>query len=53
MNPAYIMIKYLKEEKKLDDWTHNKTIRKAIESYRISQEQKDYLRGLKVKGRIS
>ena len=32
------------EEKRLDAWTHNKTIQKAIESYRITQEQKVYLR---------
>lgn len=31
----------------LDNWTHNKTIQKAIESYRISEEQKQYLRTLK------
>ena len=37
------------EEKKLDAWTHNKTIRKAVESYRITPEQKEYLRSLKVK----
>jgi len=37
------------EEKKLDPWIHNKTIQKAVESYRISSEQKDYLRSLKVK----
>ena len=37
------------EGKKLDVWTHNKTIQKAIESYRISLEQKEYLRSLKVK----
>lgn len=36
-------------EKRLDKWTHNKTIQKAIESYRITDEQKDYLRGLKIK----
>ena len=35
------------ENNKLDNWTHNKTIQKAIESYRITQEQKDYLRTLK------
>ena len=29
------------EKKKLDTWTHNKTIQKAIESYRITDEQKD------------
>lgn len=32
-------------EQRLDPWTHNKTIRKAIESFRISQEMKDELRG--------
>lgn len=37
------------EEKRLGPWVHNKTIRKAIESYRISPEQKAYLRGLSVK----
>ncbi len=35
------------EEKRLDDWTHNKTIQKSIESYRITDEQKKYLRSLK------
>ena len=39
-------IKYI-ENKKLDKWTHNKTIQKAIESYRITNEQKEYLRSLK------
>ena len=37
------------EDKKLDVWTHNKTIQKAIESYRITPEQKMYLRTLKIK----
>ena len=36
------------EQKKLDDWTHNKAIQKSIESYRITDEQKSYLRSLKV-----
>ena len=40
------------EERKLDVWTHNKTIQKAIESYRIAPEQKAYLKTLKVKDRI-
>ena len=31
----------------LDKWTHNKTIQKANESYRITKEQKDYLKKLK------
>lgn len=38
------------EQKKLEAWTHNKTIRKAVESYRITPEQKIYLKGLKIKG---
>ena len=37
------------ENKRLDTWTHNKAIQKAIESYRIKPEQKEYLRTLKVK----
>ena len=37
------------EKKKLDAWTHNKTIQKAIESYRIPDDRKKYLRGLKRK----
>ena len=36
------------ENKELDIWTHNKAIQKAIESYRITSEQKEYLRGLKI-----
>lgn len=32
----------------LDDWTHNKAIQKAIESYRISPEIKVFLKSLKV-----
>lgn len=36
------------EEKKLDDWTHNKAIQKSVESYRITAEQKAYLKTLKV-----
>lgn len=37
------------EEKRMDPWTHNKTIQKAVESYRITLEQKEYLRTLKIK----
>ena len=32
------------EQKKLDPWTHNKAIQKAVESYRIKAEQKEYLK---------
>ncbi len=31
----------------LDDWTHLKTIQKARESYRITDDQKNYLKSLK------
>ena len=37
------------QEHRLEPWTHNKAIQKAIESYRITDEQKAYLRSLKVK----
>ena len=37
------------EQRRLAPWTHNKTIQKAIESYRITPEQKEYLRTLKIK----
>lgn len=35
------------EEKRLDTWSHNKAIQKSIESYRITDEQKKFLRTLK------
>lgn len=41
-------IKFI-EDKKLDVWVHNKTIQKACESYRITDEQKAYLKTLKIK----
>jgi 3-methyladenine DNA glycosylase AlkD len=37
------------EQRRLDPWTHNKTIQKAVESYRITAEQKEYLKSLKIK----
>ena len=37
------------ENKALDKWTHNKAIQKAVESYRITDEQKAYLKTLKIK----
>ena len=37
------------EGRKLDAWTHNKAIQKAIESYRITPEQKEYLKTLKIR----
>ena len=41
------VIKYF-EEKKLDRWIHNKSIQKSMESFRISDERKEYLRSLKI-----
>ncbi|HCH28940.1 MAG TPA: DNA alkylation repair protein, partial [Ruminococcaceae bacterium] len=41
-------VKYL-EEKALDKWVHNKTVQKAVESYRIASEQKEYLKSLRIK----
>ncbi len=32
------------EERRLDPWTHKKAIQKAIESYRVSDEHKEYLK---------
>jgi 3-methyladenine DNA glycosylase AlkD len=43
-----LVLPYLKD-KRLDDWVHNKAIQKSIESYRITDEQKEYLRTLKVR----
>ena len=37
------------EEKRLDPWTHNKAIQKSVESYRITDEQKTFLRSQKIK----
>lgn|SRR5574344_2389780 len=37
------------EKNKLDVWTHNKSIQKAIESFRVTDEHKAYLRSLKRK----
>ena len=36
-------------EYRLPRWTHNKTIQKAVESYRITPEQKEFLRTLRLK----
>ena len=37
------------EKNRLAVWVHNKTIQKAVESYRITDEQKNYLRSLRLK----
>ena len=37
------------EDRRLPEQTHNKTIQKAVESYRITEEQKNYLRALRIR----
>lgn len=37
------------EQPVMDKWTHNKAIQKARESYRVTKEQKEYLKTLKIK----
>ncbi|MCR5591604.1 MAG: DNA alkylation repair protein [Lachnospiraceae bacterium] len=41
------------EKRRLDRWTHNKAIQKSVESYRITPEQKAYLKELKWKEKES
>jgi hypothetical protein len=36
-------VKYI-EERKLSDWIHKKAIQKAVESYRVTDEHKEYLK---------
>ena len=36
------------EQHRLEAWTHNKAIQKALESFRVSDEHKEYLRTLKI-----
>lgn len=36
------------QEQLMDKWSHNKAIQKAVESYRITPKQKEYLKTLKV-----
>lgn len=36
------------EQQKMEKWVHNKTIQKARESYRITKEQKEYLKKYKI-----
>ena len=42
-----VILPFIKD-KRLSSWTHNKAIQKSVESYRITDEQKAYLRTLKV-----
>ena len=39
----------LLEERRLDVWTHNKAVQKALESFRITAEDKALLRSLKIR----
>ncbi|MGO4972535.1 DNA alkylation repair protein [[Clostridium] aminophilum] len=43
----YDSVLHFIEEKRLDKWTHNKAIQKSVESRRISDEQKVYLKSWK------
>lgn len=45
-------VSFLASNNLLDDWTFNKSIQKACESYRISNEQKLYLKSLKRRSKI-
>lgn len=42
------VIGYL-EDRRLAPWVHNKTIQKAVESFRIPEDRKQYLRTLRIK----
>ena len=46
------ILPYLTEHRQ-DRWVHNKTIQKAVESYRITDEHKSYLRTLRIKSSSS
>ena len=37
------------EDRQLDEWTHNRTIQKAVESFRIPPERKAYLKTLRIR----
>lgn len=41
-------VKYL-EDGRLEKWTHNKAIQKCVESFRVSEERKQYLKSLRMK----
>lgn len=41
-------VKYI-EDRRLPEWTHNKAIQKAVESFRVTDEHKAYLRTLRIK----
>jgi len=37
------------ENRRMDSWSHNKTIQKAVESFRVSPEHKEYLKSMRIK----
>ena len=39
-------VKYF-EERRLEEWVHRKAIQKALESFRVTEEHKDYLKSLR------
>lgn len=39
-------VKYF-ENRRLDEWVHKKAIQKATESFRVTDEHKEYLRSLR------
>ena len=41
-------VKYI-EARRLDKWTHNKAIQKAVESFRVTEDHKSYLKTLRIK----
>lgn len=43
----YMPTLHFLQKSSLDSWTHNKTIQKALESHRLTKEQKACLRGMK------
>ena len=43
-----LTLPYIKDQR-LDKWTHNKAIQKAVESYRITDDKKEYLKTLKIR----
>ena len=43
----YLAVLPFIQDRKLDVWTHNKAIQKAVESYRITDSRKEYLKSLK------
>ena len=43
-----LVIPYI-EKQNFSKWVHNKAIQKAVESYRITKEQKEYLKTFKIK----